>query len=142
MVATAPHEVRLETRSACTEAVVPPRLRGTGAPALPIDRGTNTLRDCRDQALLAFCSGELRWSDFSSVKFSCTGVFGSGRQASGGQAAPRGRARSNWMLKRALLWLLSCASKKVTAGRGAPGGLSRRENTAKKKQKNAKPSRS
>src|SRR5262249_6952023 len=66
LVATAPHEVRLETRSVCTEAVVPPRLRGTGAPCLPIDRGTNTLRDCRDQALLAFCSGARQRSDFSS----------------------------------------------------------------------------
>ena len=52
--ATTPPELRLQTRSACTEPCVPPQLRGTGAPAVPPNSPTNTLRAGAGQALLAF----------------------------------------------------------------------------------------
>src|SRR4249919_2357327 len=48
--------------------------------------------------------------------------------SSGVSGSPGSLARSNVRLHlRALLWLLSCASKKVTRRRAAPGALSRSE---------------
>src|SRR5262245_24481958 len=58
---------------------------------------------CREGRCLPLRSGARRWSDFSAVKFSCTGVFGGAGEASGGQAAHCGRTRSSRMLNGILL---------------------------------------
>src|SRR5580765_7133231 len=52
--APTPLEVRLEMRSVCAVPHVPPKLRGTGAPAVPPTSPTNTLRASTEQALLVF----------------------------------------------------------------------------------------
>ena len=56
LAAIAPLEFRLEMRSVCAVPYVPPQLRGTGAPAVPPNSPTYTLRAGAAQALLAFWS--------------------------------------------------------------------------------------
>ena len=130
---TAPLEVRLEMRSVCAVA-----LSTTQAPRYGSASRTPQQSDER----CAPAQGKRGWP-FDSERdprrvprssLTGTGVFGGGLAASGPITGPRFAVlgQVGCCIEKALLWLLSCASKKVTRRRAAPGALSRSAKPASK----------
>ena len=155
-----PIEVRHQMRSATPSCSVAPRLRGTGAPAAPPNSSTNASRRCSARRFGCFLGCFLGCLTRAQHPYlEATVCQSAGRPHLVVLLARRNRV-TRWMsqaqmcvaLEALLLVTFLVPARKVTAGRGAPGGLSPgeitspgglspSETTPTKKQKN-KPSRS